>query len=74
LYSLVACFCLCVAFNYSTDSQTKQTRLRNLAGEEGRGSVIGHDEERDYLAAAPDLLRDFATISLDAGLRFTASI
>jgi hypothetical protein len=49
--------------------KTKQTRLRNLAGEEGRDRVISHDEELAYLAAAPDLLRDFATISLDTGLR-----
>src|SRR5262249_17746833 len=49
--------------------KTKQIRLPNLAGEEGRDRVISHDEEQAYLAAAPDLLRDFATISLDTGLR-----
>ena len=49
--------------------KTKQPRLRNLSGEEGRDRVINHDEEWVYLAAAPDLLRDFATISLDTGLR-----
>jgi hypothetical protein len=46
--------------------RTQQLKIRNLSGEEGHERVINHEEERAYVAAAPELLRDFATIGLDS--------
>jgi len=44
-------------------------KVRLLSGEGRRERVISQEEERDYLEAAPLLLREFATIMLDCGLR-----
>ncbi|MEJ7609381.1 MAG: hypothetical protein WKF37_24680, partial [Bryobacteraceae bacterium] len=44
-------------------------RVRLLSGEQNREFVLTHDQERLYLAAAPEDLRDIATILLDAGVR-----
>jgi integrase len=49
--------------------RTQQPKIRNLSGEEGHERVISHEEEQAYLATAPELSKDFATIGLDAGLR-----
>jgi integrase len=49
--------------------RTKGSKNRNLHGDEGRERVITHDEEFAYLSAAPALLKDFATIAVDTGLR-----
>jgi integrase len=49
--------------------RTQRPRVRNLSGEEGHERVITHEEEHAYLSAAPELLKDFATIALDTGLR-----
>jgi integrase len=49
--------------------RTQEPRIRNLSGEEAHERVINHEEEQVYLAAAPALLQDFATIALDTGLR-----
>jgi integrase len=49
--------------------RTQRTKIRNLRGEEGHERVITHEEERAYLVGAPELLRDFATVALDTGLR-----
>lgn len=43
--------------------------IRLLPGERTFERVIGHDEENLYLSAAPPLLRDFATIAIDTGMR-----
>ena len=40
-----------------------------LPGEEHRERVISHAEEDVYLALAPDLLKDFAIVSLNTALR-----
>jgi len=44
-------------------------RVRMIAGERHRERVITAREEASYLAAAPALLRDVATILVDCGLR-----
>jgi integrase len=49
--------------------RTQQPKIRNLSGEEGHERVINHDERMPHLAAAPELLNDFAMIALDTGLR-----
>jgi len=41
----------------------------NLKGEKRRDRLISKAEEAAYLAAAPELLRDFATIALNTGMR-----
>src|SRR5262249_22814122 len=43
--------------------------IRLLPGEETHERVLSHSEESQYLAAAPLLLRQFATIMLDTGMR-----
>ena len=43
--------------------------IRLLPGERTFERVIGHEEESLYLSAAPPLLRDFATIAIDTGMR-----
>jgi integrase len=49
--------------------RTQQPKIRNLSGEEGHERVSTHEEEQVYLAAAPQLLQDFAAIAMDTGLR-----
>lgn len=44
-------------------------RVRMIAGERHRERVITPQEEASYLAAAPPLLRDVASILIDCGLR-----
>ncbi len=44
-------------------------KVRLLAGENRRERVISRDEESAYLSSAPPLLRDFAILMLDCGLR-----
>jgi len=44
-------------------------RIRLLRGEHARQFVINHTQERIYLAALPDLVRDVAEVQLDTGLR-----
>jgi integrase len=41
----------------------------DLKAEIGREFVLSYNQEKAYLAAADDLLRDFAVLSLDTGLR-----
>lgn len=43
--------------------------IRLLAGEQTHERVLSHGEETAYLGAAPSLLREFATIMLDTGMR-----
>ena len=43
--------------------------IRLLPGERGHERVLTHVEEFSYLSAAPLLLRQFATIMLDTGMR-----
>ena len=43
--------------------------IRLLPGERGHERVLTHQEEDAYLTAAPILLRQFATIMLDTGMR-----
>lgn len=49
--------------------QTRQPKIRALSGEEGSERVVSYEEECLYLDSAPDLLRDFASILIDTGLR-----
>jgi integrase len=44
-------------------------RIRLLPGERNREFVLSHEQEADYLAAAPEPLRDVAKLILDTGLR-----
>jgi integrase len=44
-------------------------KVRLLAGEKQREFVLSHEAEQRYLAAAPQPLKDVATVLLDAGLR-----
>jgi len=44
-------------------------RVRMLPGERCRDRVLSWDEEKRYLADAPPLLHDVATILIDCGLR-----
>ena len=44
-------------------------KITRLPGERPRDRVVTHEEELLYLAAAPQLLRDIATIIIDMGLR-----
>jgi integrase len=43
--------------------------IKLLPGERGHERVLSHTEEAQYLIVAPLLLRQFATIMLDAGMR-----
>ena len=43
--------------------------IKLLPGEQTHERVLSHSEESQYLAAAPLLLRQFATIMLDTGMR-----
>src|SRR5262245_41658097 len=43
--------------------------IRLLPGERNHDRVLAHKEEDVYIAAAPLLLRQFATIMLDTGMR-----
>src|SRR5262249_23418258 len=43
--------------------------IKLLLGERAYERVLSHSEESQYLAAAPLLLRQFATIMLDTGMR-----
>ena len=43
--------------------------IKLLPGERGHERVLNHVEESQYLGAAPLLLRQFATIMLDTGMR-----
>src|SRR5262249_31319421 len=43
--------------------------IKLLPGERAYERVLSHSEESQYLAAAPLLLRQFATIMLDTGMR-----
>ena len=47
----------------------QQFKIRELFGEEGKERIVTHEEELAYLAAAPELLKDFAAIAIDTGLR-----
>jgi integrase len=44
-------------------------RIKKLKGERNREFVLSHELEREYLAAAPEPLRDVALLILDTGLR-----
>jgi len=44
-------------------------RIRMLQGERNREFVLGHEQEAEYLEAAPQPLRDIALLVLDTGLR-----
>jgi integrase len=44
-------------------------RIRMLSGERNREFVLNHTQERQYLGAAPQPLRDIAVLILDTGLR-----
>ena len=46
--------------------RNQRPKISLLEGEEGYERVLTHDEEQAYLAPAPELLRDFVTIGLDA--------
>jgi integrase len=46
-----------------------QLRIRLLKGEQHRQRIMTKAEEIAYLAAAPELLRDFATLALNTGMR-----
>ena|SRR5438105_12114572 len=43
--------------------------IRLLPGEKNHERVLSHTEEDLYLAKAPLLLREFATVMLDTGMR-----
>jgi integrase len=43
--------------------------IKLLPGEQTHERVLTHTEESRYLAAAPALLREFATVALDTGMR-----
>jgi len=43
--------------------------ISRLPGEGAREFTLSYDQEKAYLAAAEDTLRDFATLSLDTGVR-----
>jgi len=43
-------------------------RIHLLPGEKASDRVLSHAEEEMYLASAPPLLREFATIAIDTGL------
>jgi integrase len=43
--------------------------IKLLPGERGHERVLSHREESQYLGAAPLLLRQFATVMLDTGMR-----
>ena len=47
----------------------KAPRVRLLKGERQRTFVLSHEQEAEYLAACPPLLRDVASVMLDTGLR-----
>ncbi len=47
----------------------KAIPVRMLPGERHRDRVLRPDEEKRYLASAPPLLRDVATLLIDCGLR-----
>jgi integrase len=47
----------------------KAPRVRLLKGVQPRTFVLSHQEEAEYLAACPPLLRDAASLMLDTGLR-----
>ena len=44
-------------------------KIRLLPGEKTHDRVLSHEEENAYLQAAAPLLRDFAVIALDTGMR-----
>ena len=49
-------------------------RIRLLRGERTREFVLSHQQERQYLGAAPPLLRDVALLLLDTGLRLGEAV
>ena len=49
--------------------EVAQLRIRLLKGEQHRQRIMTKPEEIAYLAAAPGLLRDFATVALNTGMR-----
>lgn len=49
--------------------ETQQPKVTILSGEESQERVITYEEEVAYLAAAPQPLKDFATIAIDTGMR-----
>ena len=49
--------------------RTQQPKIRSLSGEEGHERCLTHQEEAIYLSAAPQPLKDFATLCLDGGFR-----
>ena len=44
-------------------------RIRLMSGEKQRDFVLSHDDERRYLAAAPEPLKSLAVLLVDTGLR-----
>jgi len=56
-----------LAFEWHISSSAP--KITRLPGEKPRDRVITHEDKQLYLAAAPQPLRDIATILVDAGLR-----
>jgi len=49
-------------------------RVRLLPGEQNREFVLNHADEKKYLAACPQPLRDIATVMVDTGLRTSEAL
>jgi len=49
--------------------QAPLVKIARLKGEHNRERIVSPQEEKSYLEAAPELLRDFATVALDTGMR-----
>jgi integrase len=59
--------CLRLAVEWGVTQTSPKIKL--LRGEHHRDRVVTPDEERKYLAAASELLADFAVVLLDSGMR-----